>query len=104
MYSHEHMSEEAIVALERFIECQPAQIVNQVYLAVDYNEERGVDYFTKMFMKVSDYARKNYGWIDRRMDTVDVVYKKPKREDPNEMSFMMGAMGGGGCDCGSCGG
>lgn len=104
MYSVKHMSEEAVVALEEFIDSQPAQIVTQVHLLTDGDREKGTSYFTRMFMKVSDYARRNYGWIDKRMDTVDVVFKKRKQQDPNEMSFMMGGLSGGGCDCGSCGG
>jgi hypothetical protein len=103
MYLAKYMSEEAIEALEKFIDCQPIQIVNQIYMMADHDEDKGVDYFTKMFMKVSDYARRNYGWIDERMDAVKVVYKKRKVSDPNEMSFMMGGLGSD-CNCGSCGG
>ena len=104
MYLVEHMSEEAIVALEKFIENQPVQVVVQVHLATGGDEDKGTDYFTKMFMKVSDYARRNYGWIDQRLAAVEVVYKKRKVKDPNDMSSMLG-MGGldSGCGCGSCG-
>ena len=105
MYSVKYMSEEAIVALEEFIDSQPVQVVTQVYLVTEGDEDRGTAYFTKMFMKVSDYARRNYGWIDKRMDAVEVVFKKRKVQDPNDMLSMMGGMGGldSGCGCGSCG-
>ena len=106
MYLVEHMSEEAAVALERFIENQPTQIVVQVHLATEGDRDKGTEYFTKMFMRVSDYARRNYGWIDKRLDSVEVIYKKRKIQDPNDMSSMLGIGGldsGGGCGCGSCG-
>jgi tRNA A37 N6-isopentenylltransferase MiaA len=105
MYLVKYLSCEASQALEKFIKHQPSVVAAQIHENVSGDSDKGTDAFINMFMRTSDYAKKKYSWIQNKMDTVEVEFKKRKVIDPNSLDFAMSTSPEhmGGCGCGSCG-
>jgi hypothetical protein len=100
----EQLSGKTLEAFEEFILNMPMQITHQVLLDSDSDPGKGRDIFWKMFRQTSDYAKREWGWVQRVMDSVEVPKKIKKREDPMMNPFLAPGGMDGGCDCGSCGG
>jgi hypothetical protein len=101
----DQVSEKTLEAFEVFVKNTPIQVTNQVILDSDGDPEAGRDIFWKMFLQTSDYAKKEWGWVQKVLDRVEVPKTVKKTEDPMMNPFLApSGMGGGGCDCGSCGG
>ena len=64
-------------------------VTAQIYENVGGNKDRGTYEFVRLFMRCSDYAAREYGWIQKKMDSVKVVYKKRKLVDPNSLEAIL---------------